>query len=347
MKKKILVFNVGSSSIKFSYYINNQKIYSNQIENLKSKKNLKKSFYTINKLIPQTPNIILHRIVHGGDISKPTLITKQILNKISKFNIYAPTHNINQLEIIKLCTSYNKKQYAVFDTMFFSNLPKISSYYPLPKKIIKKYKIKRYGFHGLSHKNVTKDLKGKTISIHLAQGSSISAISDNKPLDTSMGLTPLEGLTMQTRVGDIDPGIIEFLSKKEKNLQQILYKDSGLKSITKYDDFRKILKNLNNKNTKFAYNLFIYKIIKYIGSYIAILNGIDNLVFTGKIGKGSPRIRQDICKQLKYLNIRINKKDNLQNKELISLKNSKIKVYSRESQEENQMIEEYLNQFQK
>ena len=287
MVKKILVFNVGSSSIKYSLFENINLVSSGEFEKLKTKEDYKKAVQNIFKKFKEKDiDIIAHRVVHGGDLRKTSKITKEVKEKIKKFSEFAPLHNPKQLIVIELCEIYKKPQYAIFDTMFFSNISNISKIYPIPKEITKKYEIKRYGFHGLSHESSSKGLKGKTIICHLGSGSSISAIKEGKAIDTSMGLTPLEGVMMGTRSGSIDPGIIFLLQKRGYNAEDILTNKSGLKGISGFDDFRYILSRMNkDKDCKLAYDLFIYSIVKSIGSYIAILNGLNNLVFTAKIGE--------------------------------------------------------------
>ena len=210
-------------------------------------------------------------------------------------------HNIPELKVIQECKKLNKKQYAVFDTAFFSDLSEKAKIYSIPLKITKKFNFKRYGFHGISHKYVSQGLKGKTIVLHLGNGCSISAINNSKPIDTSMGLTPLEGLMMGTRAGDIDAGLILFLEKKGYNMNEMLNFQSGFKGLTGYTDFRDILKTLKNPKSKLAYDIFVYKIVKYIGAYIAALGGLDNLVFTGAIGENSSLLRKQVLKNLSYL----------------------------------------------
>jgi acetate kinase len=344
MQKKILVFNVGSSSIKYSLFQNLNRIDSGLIERLKTKEDYLEAINKIfKKFEDENINVITHRIVHGGEINHTSKITKEIKDKIKEFSEFAPLHNPKQLMVIELCEKFKKTQYAVFDTMFFANLPEVTKIYAIPKEITKKYNIMRYGFHGLSHEYVSKGLKGKTITCHLGSGASISAIDTGKAVDTSMGLTPLEGVIMGTRSGSIDPGIIFFLEKKGYNAENILTNESGLKGICNFNDFRDIRKNMNkNKDCKLAYNMFIYSILKTIGSYVTILNGLDNLVFTAAIGENVPRLRKDICNNLKYLGLKLDETKNEKNTEIISSKNSKIKVYVKKTDEEKMIAEEVL-----
>jgi acetate kinase len=344
MAKKILVFNVGSSSIKCSLFEDTKLIESKNYERLKSKEDYEKTVKNIfTKFENRNIDAIVHRVVHGGDLKKTSKITKEIKEKIKMFSEFAPLHNHNQLRVIELCEKFKKPQYAVFDTMFFANIPEVSKIYAIPKEITKKYKIHRYGFHGLSHESVSQDLKGKTITCHLGSGSSIAAIKDGKPIDTSMGLTPLEGIMMCTRSGSIDPGIILLLQKDGYNAQDILTNKSGFKGISGYNDFRDILENMNkDKDCKLAYDLFVYSIVKTIGSYIAVLNGLNNLVFTAAIGENVPKLREDICKHFEFMGIHIDKNKNKLNSSQISSKNSKVAIYVKESNEERIIIKEVL-----
>lgn len=346
--KNILVFNVGSSSLKYSFFSNRKKLYTENFERLKEKKDFEKAVSKIaEKLHGQKIDLIAHRVVHGGELNKPSKVDKKVKEIIKKFSEFAPLHNPNQLRVIEICEKkFKQSQYAVFDTMFFSDLPDIAKIYPIPKEITKKHKIRRYGFHGLSHKFVSRGLKGKTITCHLGSGSSISAIEDEKPLDTSMGLTPLEGLVMGTRSGTIDPGLILFLEKQGYNTKKILTEKSGLKGLCGHNDFRDILSSMKtSKDCKLAYNIFIYKIIKIIGSYIAALNGLDNLVFTAAIGENVPKLREDICKNLSFLGVKLNNEKNKRNKELISSGTSKVKVYVKKTNEDEQIVREVLKCF--
>ena len=345
MVKSILVFNVGSSSLKYSLFENLKKIETGNFERLKDKVDFRNAVEKIiEKLLNYKIDLIAHRVVHGGELNKPSRINKKVKDKIKEFSEFAPLHNPNQLKVIEICEKkFPQPQYAVFDTMFFANLPEVARTYPIPKEITKKYEIRRYGFHGLSHKFVSQGLKGKTITCHLGSGSSISAILDGKPLDTSMGLTPLEGLAMGTRSGTIDPGLILFLEKKGYNANKILTEQSGLKGLCGHNDFRDILKSMNKcRDCKLAYEIFTYKTTKIIGAYTAVLNGLDNLVFTAAIGENVPKLREDICKNLKFLKLKLNNKKNKNNKELISSRSSKVKVYVRKTDEEMQIVREVL-----
>ncbi len=340
----ILVFNVGSSSIKYELFEESKSIIEEKYEKLKTEKDYKEAVIKIFKNINENKiDYIVHRIVHGGDLKKPSKITLEVKNKIKKFSEFAPLHNPKQLMVIKLCEQYKKPQYVVFDTMFFSELPKVARTYAIPIELTKKYNIRRYGFHGLSHEFVSKNMKGKTISCHLGAGSSITAIVNGKPIDTSMGLTPLEGVMMMTRSGTIDPGLIFFLEKKGYDVEEILTEKSGLKGVGREDDFRNIRSKMDkNKNCRLAYDLFVYSIVKTIGSYMAIMNGVNNLIFTAAIGENVPKLREDICNHFSHLGLELDKNKNNQNSEIISSNKSKVKIFVKKTNEEKIAVEEVL-----
>ncbi len=342
-RKTILVFNVGSSSIKYSLFKNSELIESDNYERLRTNEDYERSVKKIfMKFDKKTVDLIVHRVVHGGNLKKPVRINEGIIKKIKKFSELAELHNPKELMVIGLCKRYNKPQYAVFDTIFFSDLPEVSKVYAIPKKITKKYGIRRYGFHGLSHEFVSRNLKGKVITCHLGSGSSISAIKNGKPIDTSMGFTPLEGVIMGTRSGTIDPGIIFFLKKRGYNVEKILTDESGLKGLTGFNDFRNVRKDLTIKDCKLAYDMLVYSIVKIIGSYIGVLNGLDNLVFTGAIGENVPKLRKEICKHFSFIGMQIDEEKNKINSELVSSEKSKIKVWVKKTNEEKVAVEKVL-----
>jgi len=320
---------------------NQKKVLEGKYERLKKISDYKKAFNEISKELKNHVgfDIILHRVVHGGNMKSPTRITKKVEKKIQSYSKFAPLHNPNQLQIIKLAKKFHKPQYAIFDTSFFQKLPEVAKLYPIPLAITKKDHLRKYGFHGISHASVSKGLKGKTITVHLGRGASMTAIKNGNPVDTSMGLTPMEGLMMGTRSGSVDPGLIIHLNKKGYDTNKILNLQSGLKGISGLDDFREILKTMKkNKTSKLAYDMFLFHIIEYIGSYAAALDGLNNLVFTGTIGVEVPKLREDICKHLDFLGIKLDKTKNKQKKEVISAKNSKVKILVRTPEEDTLMV---------
>jgi len=343
MTKKGLIFNVGSSSIKYCLFESKTKKESGNYEKLKDRKDYKKVINKIfDKFEDEDIDYIAHRVVHGGNMKRPEKITKRVEKKIKEFSKFAPLHNPKQLMVIDIIRKKTKvSQYAVFDTMFFSEIPEVARTYPIPYKISKKHRIRKYGFHGLSHKYVSKDLNGKTITCHLGSGCSVSAIDNGVALDTSMGMTPLEGLMMRTRSGSIDPGLILFLKKKGYDIDKLLRKESGLKGISGKDDFRDILTTMDkNKKSKLAYDMLVYNLSKIIGSYLPVLNGLDNLVFTAAMGKNVPELRKEVCDTLNFMDVKLDSGQNKKNSEKVSQKKSKVNVYARKTDEESQIVDE-------
>jgi len=315
----ILVLNCGSQSIKWKLFRRESKSVlklekENKIDIFKIKEYKKILIRELKKIDKKDIKIIGHRFVFGGDkFRDPLVITKKNLKELKKFNKFAPLHNpFNILGIEMTQRAFpNSEQIVVFDTGFYKNLPEKASTYSLPKNIREKLGFKRFGFHGISHKfaaeqaskKIKKQFKKlKIITCHLGGGASITAIKNGKAIDTSMGFTPMEGLLMMTRSGDIDPGIVLELVKKYslKKTSEILNYESGMKGLCGEDKMLKVLKR-KDKKAKLALDIFVYKIKKYIGSYYSILNGCDILIFTGTIGYGSSKIRNMVCKNLGIL----------------------------------------------
>lgn len=274
-----------------------------------------------------TPDIIGHRIVHGGDkFVAPTLINQSVLVELKALSGLAPLHNLPAIKIIEKCLKQHRviPNYAVFDTAFYKDLPEVAKRYPLPEIYYSQYGIRKFGFHGLSHQFVVNQInKLKVISIHLGGGASMTAMIDKKPVDTSMGFTPLDGLMMSTRCGSIDTGIVEYLVEEKKLKLRKIFEDlnfeSGVKGVSGVsDDFRDILLTAGYKMEDFNYRpqiplaiseevkarsrlaieMYVDRIKKMLGSYVAILNGVDAVIFTGEIGCGSSFLREKILENL-------------------------------------------------
>ena len=286
-----------------------------------------------------------HRVVHGGEyFSEPTLINKDVIDKIKEISPLAPLHNpVNLIGIEAIAKKYkNIKQVAVFDTAFHQSLPKSAYIYALPYKFYEDQQVRRYGFHGTSHHYVAKkaakylgidEEKVNLITLHLGNGASATAIKSGKSIDTSMGLTPLEGLVMGTRSGDIDPAIILYLSEcLDLNIDEIdnmLNKKSGLKGICGLNDMREIEKKVAKKDfyANLALEIFCYRIKKYIGAYTVSIGKVDAIVFTGGIGEHSVLVREKVCKDLdESIGAKIDLKKNTKNSVFISTDDSKIKI---------------------
>lgn len=289
-----------------------------------------------------------HRIVHGGEkFAASTLINEEVIAAITECNELAPLHNPANLIGIAACKELmpDTPMAAVFDTAFHQTMPKEAYLYGIPYEYYEKYKIRRYGFHGTSHSYVSKkasEVLGqeyeelKLIVCHLGNGASVSAVQNGKCIDTSMGLTPLEGLIMGTRSGDIDPAIIEFLAHKEgksiDEIMAILNKKSGVLGLS--DNFSSDFRDLEGAYLEGqdasvrTMEAFAYRVAKYIGAYAAAMNGVDGICFTAGIGENSPLVRNLVCKRLGYLGITLDEEQNGKRGEdlVITTPDSKTKV---------------------
>ena len=293
-------------------------------------------------------NAVGHRIVHGGEkFASSAVITDEMMAAVAECNDLAPLHNPANLIGINACKELmpDVPMVGVFDTAFHQTMPAKAYLYGLPYEYYEKYKVRRYGFHGTSHSFVSKhaaeflglDINhSKIIVCHLGNGSSISAVKVGKCVDTSMGLTPLEGLVMGTRSGDIDPAIMEFLAKKENldiaGVMNVLNKKSGVYGLSKElsSDFRDLEEGMNSGN-EYAANaleVFCYRVAKYVGSYVAALNGVDAIAFTAGIGENAGIVREKVCEHFGYLGIKLDAEANSKRGEdmVISTPDSNVKV---------------------
>ncbi|MBU3896107.1 acetate/propionate family kinase [Patescibacteria group bacterium] len=306
----ILILNCGSQSIKWKLFSDDLCVKKEGMVRLEQKGYEKALIAELAKVRKFDVSLVGHRFVHGGSLfQKPTIITKQNLKKLESLNKLAPLHNPYNILGIKFSQSVfpKAKQVAVFDTEFFINLPPKAFTYALPEKIVKKYGIRRFGFHGISHEYALTQAETilqrpleNVITCHLGGGSSICAIKKRVAVDTSMGFTPLDGLVMMTRAGSLDPGIVLFLAGKISDIEGVLNHESGLMGICNMSDMRKIV-SAKSQKAKLALDVYVYAIQKYIGAYFGILGGCDALVFTGAIGAGSAFIVNMICKDLSIL----------------------------------------------
>ncbi len=288
-----------------------------------------------------------HRVVHGGEkFASSVVINDEVLKAIEECNDLAPLHNPANLIGINACMELmpGVPMVAVFDTAFHQTMPEKAYLYGLPYEYYEKYKVRRYGFHGTSHSFVSKHAaeflgldpeNSKIIVAHLGNGASISAVLNGKCVDTSMGLTPLEGLVMGTRSGDIDPAIMEFIAKKENldiaGVMNVLNKKSGVQGISKLSsDFRDLESGMEEGNQlcAAAIEVFCYRVAKYIGSYVAAMNGVDAIAFTAGIGENGPLVRELVLGYLGYLGIALDAEANKKRGDdcVISTADSKVKV---------------------
>lgn len=288
-----------------------------------------------------------HRVVHGGEkFAQSVVLNEEVLAKVEECNELAPLHNPANLIGIRVCQELmpGVPMVGVFDTAFHQTMPQKAYLYGLPYEYYEKYKVRRYGFHGTSHSFVSKRLaeflnldynNSKLIVAHLGNGASISAVLDGKCVDTSMGLTPLEGLVMGTRSGDIDPAIMEFIAKKEKldidGIMDVLNKKSGVEGLSGVSsDFRDLEAAYHEGNPRAiaACEVFAYRVAKYIGAYVAAMNGVDAIAFTAGIGENTSFIREKILAYFGYLGITMDKEANMVRGEdkIISTPDSKVTV---------------------
>lgn len=311
---------------------------------------------------PDDIAIVGHRVVHGGSyFSDTTLITKDVKDKIKFLSSLAPLHNPPNLEGIDVAEDIfpNAHQVAVFDTAFLQTIPEVAYKYAIPNEFLTEHQIRLYGFHGTSHKYVSEKAiaflglkESKIITIHLGNGCSMTAIKNGKSVDHSMGFSPLNGLIMGTRSGDIDPSIIFYLKDKLKyhlkEINTLLNKKSGMLGLTGYSDLRDVeaLAAKGNKNCLLALHMSAYRIKKYIGSYAAVLNGLDAIVFTGGIGENSKLMRQLVCENLEFLGIHMNAQKNDEKSDTIRALNnedSSTKILVVPTNEELEIAKQSMN----
>lgn len=384
----ILVINSGSSSLKYKLFSMKQehvlaegivekigmknaivqyKPYNQEplIEELEILEHREALFKVIQMMTDETIGVIAslkeisavgHRIAHGGEAFADSAIADDaVISSIEENIDLAPLHNPANLKGILAFKEIDSSipMVAVFDTAFHQTMPEKSYMYPVPKVLYDKYKIRRYGFHGTSHKYVCSRLEQitgtsikdkKLITCHIGNGASITAIKDGISVDTSMGMTPLEGLMMGTRSGDIDPGMIQYLMMKDEltieEANSMLNKYSGLLGISGIShDVRELLEAVEqgNKDATLAIDMYVYRISKYIGSFAAAMNGIDAIIFTGGVGENAAVIREKVCNQLAFLGLKLDKdlNENLTMKERkIHHMNSSIDVYVIQTDEE-------------
>ena len=339
---KILVLNAGSSSLKFDLFeiaaeagteSDAKRLGHGAIERVFNMGDaLRKAFEQLGPALGgERIKAVGHRVVHGGDLfHEAVLIDNEVEKQIDALSVLAPLHNPHNLEAIRAARSHlpDAKQVAVFDTAFHHTMPPRAFAYGLPFEYLSVKKIRRYGFHGISHRYVSSrfaQLQAKApeeyriITCHLGNGCSICAVDRGRSVDTSMGFTPLEGLLMGTRSGDLDPEVVLYLITHERcspeEVRRMLNNDSGLKGVSGIsNDMRDILAaaEQGNERARLAFDVFCYRAKKYIGAYLAAMGGAEALVFTGGIGENSAPVREQICAGLEELGIRLDRTRNAQ-----------------------------------
>jgi acetate kinase len=384
---KILVLNSGSSSIKCQYYLDQKSIASVLVERIGEVESYAQIVHgdrneeeysavndhhqALHKILSllrkfniltsiEELDAVGHRVVHGGEVFKePTLVDDKVIKTIRSLIPLAPLHNPENLEAIEVL--HNKypdlSQVAVFDTAFHQSMPEHAYLYPIPYKLSKSSNIRRYGFHGTSHAYVAKEAAKmlnkdpnsvNLITLHLGNGASVTAIQKGQSIDTSMGMTPLEGLMMGTRSGDIDPAIIHYLTHNNNmdidTIDKMLNKESGLKGICGTNDMREVIEQTEHNNllSTLALEMYTYRIKKYIGAYTVALGHVDAIVFTGGIGEHASKVRELVCEGL-YDSIGVEmdsskNKISASNNQEIQSEKSKIKLFIIPTNEELEIV---------
>lgn len=353
-----LIDKIGSNDCKLSFKNSSKNLglkssAKNHTEALKEILELLKKTGTIKST--KEINIVGHRVVHGGEkFTKPTKIDTKVMKEIAKLSRLAPLHNPINLQCIKVAKKLfpKSRHIAVFDTAFYKTLEEKVFLYAIPREFYEKYGIRKYGFHGTNHEYVVNktttllnNKKGlKIISVHLGNGSSITASLDGKAVDTTMGFTPLEGLAMGTRCGTIDPSIPLEIQKiknfKPQRVDDILNHESGLLALsTLSSDMREIYKASlqNNQKAILTIDYLSYQIAKYIAGFAAALHGVNAIVFTGTMGEKAFYVREKACEYLSHIGVELDKKKNKMCERLISNSNSKVKVFVIKANEEFQI----------
>lgn len=389
--QKILVLNSGSSSLKYQLFEVEGKSYNVVAKGLAERIGIDGSFVSIkigdgekitknidlpshNEAIKEVFGLLLngalksmdelaavgHRIVHGGEyFAKSTLVNADVLTKIEELSVLAPLHNPAGLLGIKAISSLlpHVKQVTVFDTAFHQAMSKEAYLYPLPLEQYTNHKIRRYGFHGTSHLYVSQKAqellgkKAKVVTCHLGNGASLSAVDNGVCLDTSMGFTPLAGVAMGTRCGDIDPyipvHIMKYQNKSVDEVNALMNKQSGMLGLSGFSDMRDVEEKYlaGEEKAVVALDVYVHCLLRFIGSYIAVMGGVDAIVFTAGIGENSPLIRKMVCDRLAYLGIKID--DNANNQRgkdiAITTADSKVTVFVIPTNEELVIAQDTVN----
>jgi len=297
-----------------------------------------------------------HRVVHGGETyTEPVIIDVKVIDRLKELSTLAPLHNPANISCIQACMkTFNCPHVAIFDTAFHSTIPKEKFLYGLPYEYYEKNKIRKYGFHGSSHKYISGIINEfykienkknmKIIICHLGNGCSITAVKNGKSLNTTMGFTPLDGLIMGTRCGHLDPAISihlgTTLNLNYEQMSKILNKQSGLLGISGYSDMRDLHKTQHEEKSKLAMEMFADRITHYIGAYVAEMNGVDAIIFTGGIGEKAYYIREMVLKNFTYLDLKLDPKKNEKNEFIITSKDSLVTVFVMQTNEELQIATE-------
>ena len=327
---RLLTVNTGSSSVRLALYARDAEALRLLTSHHYSGEPHPE--YALREFLGSEPvDAVAHRVVHGGEkLSAPCVIDADVEAEIERLAALAPLHNPRALVWVRACRSLLGKgliQVAVFDTGFYAALPEVARSYALPQQLAQHLGLRRYGFHGIAHQAMWRRWRhlrpevaspgmtkgGRVISLQLGAGCSITAVADGAPQDTSMGFSPLEGLVMATRSGDIDPGLLLYLLRTEKmsiaELDHLLNHESGLRGMAGDDDMRKLLAS-NEPAAQLAIELYCHRARKYVGAYLAVLGGADAILFGGGVGEHAPEIRERILAGMEWVGIVLDRERN-------------------------------------
>lgn len=356
---KVLVLNAGSSSLKYRLFADEKEIGAGVVERIGEPGGVKDHMEALKRAQKRlvsggsldsfdSLDAVGHRVVHGGEkFTKPAVVDDALIEALKELVPLAPLHNPANIEGILTMRKIAPQipQVAVFDTAFHQSMPKEAFLYAIPLDLYDRYAIRRYGFHGTSHSYVSKEAANilgrpleslNLITMHLGNGASACAVQNGRSIDTSMGFTPLEGLVMGTRCGDLDPEIPLFLREKGLEAETILNRQSGLKGLCGYNDMREVeeLAAKGSEEAETALKLYSRRIRKYIGAYAALLGKVDALVFTAGIGENSAKVRELSCSGLDMFGIELDSKKNSTGEVEISTDSSPAKIFVIETDEE-------------
>jgi len=343
----ILVINCGSTTVKYRLFRTHGPELSDLAAGvIKVSAGYRRAVNEVLQTLGPAPEAIAHRVVHGGSrLTGVMPVDVGVLNRLRELSALAPLHNGPALEGIEATMGLGVPLLAAFDTAFHCTLPAKAWRYAVPVPD----EVRRYGFHGWSHQSVLEqyaELSGNPrptlVSLHLGSGCSATAIEEGRSVDTSMGFTPLEGLVMGTRPGDLDPGVLTYLMSQGMSLERVrhlLHYESGLKSIAGTDDMRELLERRDDA-ALLAVEIFCYRALKYVGAYLAVLGGAEAITFTGGIGEHSPEIRRRICRELGWLGLTLDDQANGRGERRISAPGSAIGAFVFPADEERVIARE-------
>jgi acetate kinase len=335
---KVLSLNCGSATIKAKLFDGEREVAAIKAENRD------RDVASVLSEFPR-PDAVAHRVVHGGSrFTKTTRLDEEVIEEIGKLSELAPLHNPPALEGIERARSLGAPMVAVFDTAFHRTLPEAAWRYAIPRELADAHGVRRYGFHGISHQWAVEEFGGEPtiVTLHLGHGCSAAAVLRGRVVDTSMGFSPLEGLVMGTRGGDLDPAILLWLLKRGfsiERLEEILTRESGLAGLAGASDMRELLAR-TDEAARLAVEIFCARAAKYAGAYLAALGGAQALVFTGGIGENSPEIRRRICARFEWAGLRLDEGRNAAGAGRISTEDSRLHARVVAADEERLMARE-------